>query len=340
MIVSIPTHPIVGVPYLTFARWLPLREEDALTVTYEEMTVKLSIDLSCASSGTPADESERTQHLNLMVEKVVIVVALTISERLARYIRETTSRSPADPDAQAEYEMVASKVYLAALTTLNRLIAFARVQKGQYWLFEYPVRPNRMSFDFLAFDAKVIMGETESYRWQPPGGRTIQVRGVGGGRYISQSDWNDAKRFVQSSRKPPLLLELLSSAETYAGNDHRRAALVEAVTALEVAISEFAKQSTANEAFGSLFSERMGVASLKNQVEALGLRGTVRFLLALIFPADKLPTELLTACQEAVDERNNVVHNGQRDVRPEKLQRYLSSLRQVCAILAEYQEDE
>jgi len=151
-------------------------------------------------------------------------------------------------------------------------------------------------------------------------------------------DWLNAKCFVQSSSRTSLVLQLLASAESFAGTDHRRAALVEAVTALEVAISEFSKSPKAQEAFGSLLAERFDTPSLKTQVEHLGLSGGVRYLLAVILSPEQLPTHLLRSCQQAVEERNNVVHRGQRDVAEDRLRAYLDSIRQVCSILALYRE--
>ena len=45
--------------------------------------------------------------------------------------------------------------------------------------------------------------------------------------------------FVIGNRRSPLVFELLARAEQLSGNGYTRAALTEAVTALEVAISDF-----------------------------------------------------------------------------------------------------
>jgi hypothetical protein len=78
----------------------------------------------------------------------------------------------------------------------------------------------------------------------------------------------------------------------------------------------------------------MGIASLAKQKKRLGLRGTVRYLFAVIFPDEIVPTPLLKICQEAILARNGVVHGGSRDVAPEKLREYLASIRSLCGILA------
>jgi hypothetical protein len=118
------------------------------------------------------------------------------------------------------------------------------------------------------------------------------------------------------------------------------------VTALEVAIVDFAKRPKAQEAFGPLLAERLATPSLKAQVEHCGLSGSVRYLLPVIFSPDKLPTQLLKTCQQAVEERGKVIHRGhqilrgQPDVAEDKLRTYLAAIRHVCAILREYQDED
>jgi hypothetical protein len=64
------------------------------------------------------------------------------------------------------------------------------------------------------------------------------------------------------------------------------------------------------------------------------MRGTVRYLLPVLLSPDILPAAVLKNCQQAVDDRNNVVHSGQRDVPRDKLVRYLEAIREMCNILA------
>jgi hypothetical protein len=44
----------------------------------------------------------------------------------------------------------------------------------------------------------------------------------------------------------------------------------------------------------------------------MGHSGTIRDLFPVIFPEDEMPGDLPKSCQEAVEERDNVVHDGQR----------------------------
>jgi len=100
-----------------------------------------------------------------------------------------------------------------------------------------------------------------------------------------------------------------------------------------VAVYEFAANPNAEKAFSSKVVERIGVVSLRKQVEHMGLTGTVSYLLPIIVPEALLPVDVLTGCQNAIAQRQNVVHNGQRDVSAQVLRVSLNSIRKLCTIL-------
>jgi len=67
----------------------------------------------------------------------------------------------------------------------------------------------------------------------------------------------------------------------------------------------------------------------------MGLTGSVSYLLPLLFPAKILSAEMLRSAREAIQQRQNVVHGGAREVHPDELQRFLRSLREFCDILGQ-----
>jgi hypothetical protein len=76
-----------------------------------------------------------------------------------------------------------------------------------------------------------------------------------------------------------------------------------------------------------------GFSNLKKHIEHLGLRGSVNYLLPLMLEEGEVSCEDLAQCQGAAEEPNNVAHNGQRDVQPEKLRRYSQGIRSLCQAL-------
>ena len=334
-------HPIVNTPAFIFSRWMPLNESDFIVVERDDATLKLWFDETCWHRGTPAGGAI-SNHINVLVNKVFVdVTLLGLSDELVDYIKVTASQPepPRGPHKQA-YRQLGQRVYRLAVSHVNRLIAYARSEKGQYWLQEYPVNKSEGVYAVnLEFNASVLI-DSNWYRWfsdvrQLVIGREGECQETD--RFIDQDSWRSAKQFVASEARPSLVWELIAGAEWLAGIGHRRSALTEAVTALEVAIANFSRSPNAEQAFGSLASERMDIPSLKKSVDHLGLSCTIRYLFPRIFSADKVPTAVLRECQEAIDERQNVVHNGQRDVKEAKLSKYVTAIRTMCRLLESYQ---
>ncbi|MDF1527461.1 MAG: hypothetical protein P1S59_14635, partial [bacterium] len=71
-------------------------------------------------------------------------------------------------------------------------------------------------------------------------------------------------------------------------------------------------------------------------VTKLGLSGSFRYLIPILFPEEILPTILLDMCRNAIEMRNTVVHQGQFKIHLEKLRTYLASIREVCEIFLTY----
>lgn len=82
----------------------------------------------------------------------------------------------------------------------------------------------------------------------------------------------------------------------------------------------------------------MGIRSLAKQVEHIGLTGTINYLFPVIFTEEQVSTELLQGCREAIEQRGNVVHGGQREVNDERLLYFLASIRKICVLLEKLKE--
>jgi hypothetical protein len=340
MTIPVQAQRIVSVARLLFGRWLPTKEEDFIVVDDGELSLKLWWEMSC-THWAEKDASELPGCLNVPVHLVKAdVLAKGVPDELAEYLVQSGNKGAFLPDSPLKQQSVAlgKRVHGLALTYFNRLVAYVRTHLGQYWLEEYPIDSDRIASDFAGFNAMLKVDASDWCRFRPTDEHRMTITMMDESRYIREPDWPRAKEFVKSLQRTSLVLELLSNAELFAGTDHRRAALVEAVTGLEVAISDFAKRPKAQEAFGPLLAERLDTPSLKAQVNHLGLSGSIRYLLPVIFPQQKLPTDLLRGCQRAVEERVNVVHYGQRDVPKDKLATYLDSIRKVCSILGKYEE--
>jgi hypothetical protein len=322
---------------MIFHRWLPLKEEEFLVIEDKELRLKLWFDIKATWWASQPDESEISKWANVMAHKVYAdVIVSGLSEGFLQFIytRNYSEKIKSeDEEYQKEYEQWGERIQAFTLYYLNRLIAYVRAHKGQYWLQEYPT-----DNDYSAkFASKARINEGDWFLWNPFHSHTFNVVvSENYARYIVEPDWNSAKEFVRSSHKTQLHWHLLAGAEALASKNNNRAALTEAVTALEVAVNSFAANPNVSLLFGKELAERMGTERLDKQVDHMGLTGTIHYLFPILFREDQIPSAVLTACQEALEIRGNVVHSGQREIDGEKLTEFLTGIRQLCEMLENF----
>jgi hypothetical protein len=190
--------------------------------------------------------------------------------------------------------------------------------------------------------AKASVGDGQWFVWHPT--HTIHLKGVAvhttnDPRYLRPDDWKHVQEFLNNTRRPTLALELLAGAESLAKAGSDRAALTEAVSAVEVALASFSRRANLDALLAPSIRERLGVESLSSLVERTGLTQAVSCLVPFLFPESELPADLLTACRDAIAQRQAVVHTGQRAINPQALSRHLHALRRLTELLLRHSQD-
>lgn len=319
-----------GVRLLNFHRWLPAGEAQALVRQTPEYRARRWFDRSCLGHIALDDDDDLSRYINVRVGKVFVDVLIEdLADELAVFVRDERDAprgihhgaTPGQPEYQPlndAYLRLGVVVSEAALTTYNRFVAYARNQKGQYWLPERPIDHNRISSMNVEFNAKAHTEHYDWVRWCPPNSDVIVLRVHGEKLFISEDEWDDAQRFVSENSRPSLVFELLANAELLIDEGYRRSAVMDAVAAFEQAVVMFSQSPLLDGLMPVQSLGRVDIKNLKTQVEHIGFSATVRYLLPILFPEEVLPTRLLNRCQEAIDVRNTIAHRGQRDVREEK----------------------
>lgn len=337
--IPIETEPLIGAPALTFTRWLPLGKDKGIALSEDGIDFTFWFDIQATWWASQTNEEELSKHINVLAHYVKAHLTIAdIDQRLADYMENRDfSRLPAESEKaiQSEYDGLGQRLLRVVIERVNRLISYARAFKGQYWLLEYNYDADRMHGYFADFKGRARIDNREWFRFQPGTGDSITIEMTPEEKYIDENEWDAIREFVLSTRRTPLVRELLSGAERLAANGYNRSALTEAVTALEVALSDFGRSQDAHAKLGSVCANRLGTSRLQSQIEHMGLTGTVGFLLPLLFPEEILPTNVLAGCRDAIALRQNVVHNGQRDVNEIKLSQAIASIRKCCDILRE-----
>jgi hypothetical protein len=283
-----------------------------------------------------SDPGELSDHFNVPVGDILAIVRVrAVSDEVISVIlsKRGQEKGPND-ELGVIYDDIAARILNLTIRYINRIILYARNNKGQYWLETYDIDLRQMSSYFLKFKAKgKIDGEEEWFRWYPYNVDFREIRCVDEDRYITQQDWDDVKKYIASTRTPNLSLELLANAENLLGNGHRRSAVIEAVSAL--AVARFSRNPRIA-SFDPDINKRINLSNLKPQIKHLGFSATVRFLLPLLFTESVLSNQIIRECEQIVSIRQTVVHNGQRDVEESKAYSGLQAIRQLVTILDDF----
>jgi hypothetical protein len=329
-------------------QWLPDDKNECLIRQVDNITARLWIDKNCVNSLTPVDEENIRQWVNIPVNKVHVDITIAdVCEELAAFIHDERERPRnihhgISPDHEeylrlsCEYEVLGLKVLKVALETYNRFIRFARNNKSQYWLHERPFEENQMPSMNNSFHTTVYLEDCDGVRWCPPGTDVITFEFYGEETSIKREEWNQFKEFVGSNSRPDLILELLANAQLLIDEGHGRSAIIEAVSALEIAVSSFSKKGKLDRLVTNDLLSRFDASQLQSQVKHMGFSGSLSYLFPILFPDEVLPIKILKHCQEVIQLRNNIVHNGQRDVVEKEARSLVASVRQTCEIITQY----
>ena len=111
----------------------------------------------------------------------------------------------------------------------------------------------------------------------------------------------------------------------------RRAALIEATTALEVAIADFCRSPNGKYRYGARVPRAEKSAS--NLLTEIGKTIMLQYVFPVLFEEEEFPGDLIKKCIDANTTRNNIIHNRQRDVAPDEVEEYLTAIRDACTSL-------
>jgi hypothetical protein len=347
MVVPIPDHQgDLNSGSMTFGGWLPMQEDERLVVSKDNIQLKLGFDMTCVGNlgVTGLEELSNTPvFVNLILIDAVItdIQNEVIDEIIKISSRDFISIRDYNDNYVQKYENLGKELYIFLMQTLNRLNTYLRSDKMQFWLGDFEESPDLMASAFVKFRAQYTLDGKQWDAWRPTNRSRLNFQSMAfsssSDECITREDWKRAGIFVQSTkRRSSLVRELLATAYSHAWGERRRSALFDAVSALEVAISAFVRSPKAREAFGNNRAFRIDTDSLHSQFQKLGVRGTVRYLFPVIFSEEKIPTELIKDCHEAILERNRVAHEGKTTLSKKQTFKHIWSIKKLCRIIDEY----
>ena len=305
-----------------FDRWAPIETADCLSAnrlgTLVSMTFRLE-DLSNVSR----EEVDRI--MNVGLRRVHLHIQEEVNNDIASLIRATTK------GGEGQYKELGNKLQDAAIWTLNRMIGFARAFKGQYWIeLVRPDRDNPSQF-FLRHGAKSTLdGVPVQF---DPDRRVVHavVTMPSQTSMITRSDWDEMKKFVAGNSRPPLAGSLIADARASATAGNLRSAVVEAATALEVALNSFARYASPR--LLKRIAPELETKSVKALVDKLGFRGSFALAIPMLLVEEEFPRTTLSRCRTLIDLRNNVVHQGMRELQEKQVVQSIAAADQACGHL-------
>lgn len=301
---------------LCFSHWLPDGSNDCLTV--ERNGMRLSIWLDAADAGHRGrSREELLRHVVIPFESVRVQVDCEISPEFATYLRTVTAderKRNADIEKSDQYHELGLRILVLVADEINKLLRHCKVIKGQYWLEELgrgSIAPNSQ---FAMYEAKVTLQDGTPIVFRPAPHDCVITDAEVQKRYLQEADWRALSSVLENNARLPLVLDLLAGAEALIAKRHYRNAIVEAVTALEVGLSDFLKRISPSSVLFANFQNEVATERLSKIAERIGLTASIDVLLPLLLPRDLVPPEVLDSVRIAIETRQNVVHNGQRKI--------------------------
>jgi hypothetical protein len=325
-----------GAPLL-FSRWLPIGPEHGVHYDRDNYHLVFWFNLGCINRTRRHTEMSSIRAHTIYVD----VITNGLDDQLLHYmtVRDYTRMpTPEEEPLAQRYEEHGRDAVSLVQEGLNRLLTYVRIEKGQYWLTPYAIDFGDMASHAVEFRAQACIDDGPWFRWQPSQVSrhiAIALASDHDRRHLLQEDWPRAQDFLVSRARPNLIRELLAGSEFLADSGSTRAALTEAVSALEAAVHAFAKSPLAGALLPSSLRERLGITSLSTLAdhEHLGFSRFVAYLLPILLPDEDLPAPLLARCREAIEERNQIVHGEQRHVNPDRLKQHMTAVRTLCETL-------
>lgn len=318
-----------------FHRWLPDSPSDVVELEAGSLKVALSFPLETSWWASQPTRDELTKHVNVLTHWIQIeITAQDVPDDITKFMVPPPGNQAGQRTSVVEHGVgsLLKDMHAAAIYSINRLIGFVRSVKGQYWVEELELDHNNPEAFLRDSLAEVsIDGQPYAPLYLDNIYRLV-TNESSGEEYINDDDWQKLKLTMMKKERPPLVGYLLATARELYSKGHRRSALLEAVVGLELALGDYARGSALQ--LPEDFETRVEAKGFKELVAKLGLRGSFAILLPMVIPERNLPREVVSNCVIAIEARNNVVHNGMRDVDSKHLGKWIDNIEKCCRIFA------
>ncbi len=316
----------------TFFRWLPEGKADAISLPVDPPGSSLAVWFErrghVDGRFIKFDWHRREVDASVMVRQAVLDAGPLVGHVEVAGIGDRTF-GLLTSERRNEQACVPFAKRLVALLfqPLSVFVATLRDNLGQTWIEElHPWDPSRSSVAGYCTYLGLRIGGTQEGPWAPfaPGlhsfTATLGGKGAVSREFITESDWSTLRAEMARGYVPSAADRLLSSANSYLDLGQRRLAVIEGVSALELAISDAIRRRTG------------GFKNFTRGVEVDLERPPLATRLITIATPTVIPLSDLEAAVRVIALRNQVVHHGETPP-PESVDDIRALFRSVAALL-------
>jgi len=320
-----------------FHRWLPDGEKDAIVLDTGDPNAELKVwfeRLGFKDKDFIEFDYTRREVDPETIPKQAILEAGPLMGLLKIQALSEEESTPLRENkvGDARYVALGKKVVRLIHVPVARFLDVLRTNYGQYWirgLEKWDSRKEslgRYCSSSLKLNLEWSLDEGETWaRFMPdePTARlTVTMRMDRSFReYLTKDDWQQLAKVSREAYEPSLAAFLLAQAHQFLDQGNLKHALIEGVSALEVALEEFVRQKLD------------GDNSLAKSIQAFWQLPLPARLIPVVSTLGTARLEDVELAAEAIDMRNKVVHDGWDP--PERAQHKLSGfLNTVAALVA------
>lgn len=297
-----------------FHRWLPDGENDAILLVTEDPSAELKVWFERFGFRREAggfiifDYKRREVDPDTMSKQAVLDAGplmglLKIPEMPQDEVLPILNNEVGD----ARYVALGKRIVRLIYEPVARFLDILRTNYGQYWIRK-PDRWDSRRYSLGAYCDQLLdlqWSLDEGQTWTPfvPDERILSVKVTMPSvrdfyQYLTKDEWQELAKVSREKREPSLGAFLLSRAHQSLDQGDLKDALVEGVSALEVALREFGRRR---------FCADKHIAKEVQAFWDLPLRAQ---LIAIVTTLDTAQLDELKLAIQAINMRNRVVHDG------------------------------
>ncbi len=304
-------HPLHYGPL--FHRWLPDGKKDAIVLNTGDPNAELRVWFERWGFKEDKDRIEfsykrrevdpETIHKQAILEAGPLMGLLKIQALPEENLAPLQENKVGD----GHYIELGKRVVRLIHRPVARFLDVLRTHYGQYWvhgLEEWDSRRRSLG-SYCSFQLELEWSLDEGKTWAPfvPDKRSAHLElTIALGRsfrdYLTKDDWQALAKIGQAGDEPPLAAFLLARAHQFSDQGNLKHALVEAVSALELALQDFVRRKLG------------GDDSLTESVQSFWKATLPAQLISIVGALGTVSVQDMKRAAEAIRIRNAVVHDG------------------------------